>query len=554
MVLGRRYRHLARYREVANILAKHGFGYLIGQLGLRELLPRWSERVQTKQRARLTAPQRVFYALEELGPTFVKLGQILSTRPDLIPREYIVELERLQDDVPPFPFEQVQEVIRQDQGKEITELYREFQPTPLASASIGQVHRAVLISGEEVVVKVQRPMIQQVIETDLEIMFDLARLLEARTSWGKFYRLVDIVEEFATSLLAELDYTVEGRNADRFKKMFTDDPTVYIPQVYWEYSTKRVLILEYVEAIKVSAVERLIRAGYSREKVAQNAVNALLKQIYVYGFFHADPHPGNLGVLPGERIVFMDFGQVGRIDAATREKAVDMILAMVRYDVGGVMRSLLDIGIAQHTVNKQVLRRDLTRLQEKYYGLPLSQISVGEALQELVDLSFKHQIRIPAEFTMVIKSLITMEGLVKQLDPKISMLDVAEPFARKLVRGRLTAQRLQRRALEALGELYGIMTRVPQQVENILGQVEEGELRLQLEHRNLNRVMQRLNIIANRIALSIMIAGLIVGSSLIAQRADAGSLWSLQIAEGGFVVAMAMGLWLIVAIFRTGRF
>lgn len=554
MPMGRRYRHLARYKEVANILAKHGFGYLFGQIGLRDLLPRWSERERIKTKTRMTAPQRVFSVLEELGPTFVKLGQILSTRPDLIPREYIAELERLQDDVPPFSFEQVQDIIRTDQGKEIPELFRDFAPVPLASASIGQVHRAVLLNGEEVVVKVQRPMIQQVIETDLEIMFDLARLIESRTNWGKFYRLVDVVEEFSTALLAELDYTVEGRNADRFQKMFADDPTVYIPAIYWENSTRRVLVMEYVEAVKVSAVEKLLEAGYSLERVAQNAVNALLKQIYVHGFFHADPHPGNLSVLPGEKIVFMDFGQVGRVDAAIREKGVDMILAMVRYDVNGVMRSLLEIGITQHTVNHQLLRRDMTRLQEKYYGLPMSQISVGEALQELIDLAYKHQIRIPAEFTLLIKSLVTMEGMVNQLNPEMSMLDIAEPFARRMVKGRMTPKRLQRRVIETLGEWYGFATRVPRQVENILGQVEEGEIRLQLEHRNLNRVMMRLNVIANRIALSIMIAGLIVGSSLISQRADSSSLWSLKIAEGGFVVAMAMGLWLIVAIFRTGRF
>ncbi|NLK50854.1 MAG: AarF/ABC1/UbiB kinase family protein [Syntrophomonadaceae bacterium] len=553
MPLVKRYRHLGRYREIANVLARHGFGYLIDQAGLRNLLHRRSIREGTEREERRTAPQRMFQALNELGPTFVKMGQILSTRPDLIPRDFMDQLVKLQDRVTPFSYTLVQEIFYEEQEKPLDELFSEFDPEPIASASMAQVHRARLHSGELVVVKVQRPDIQRTIEIDLEILFDLARMLEARTVWGKHYGLVDIVEEFSQTLRAELDFSLEGRNADRFHKLFADDPTVVIPQVYWDFSSRRILVIEYIEGTKLMPSE-LRKAGYNLERVAQHLVNAILKQIYYFGFFHADPHPGNLAVLPGERIVFMDFGQVGRIDQATREKAVNLVLAMVRYDVDGVLRGLLDIGVVHRKINRSALRRDLSRLQQKYYGLPLAEIPVGQALQELIDLSFRYEIRIPAEFALAIKCLITNEGVLQELDPTISLIELAEPLARGIIRQRLAPQAIRKTLTRTVQELWDFTHRVPRQVENVLGLLEEGEIKLQLEHQNLPRFFGRLNTIANRISLSILIASLIVGSSLIVKQVPESFLATLPIAEIGYLVAVAMGFWLVVSIVRSGRY
>ena len=554
MPLVKHFRHLARYREIANVLSRHGFGYLFDQAGLRDLLHRKSMAEGLERQGKLTTPQRLFMAINELGPTFIKMGQIISTRPDLVPWPYLEQLEKLQDMVPPFPYGQVEEIFIQEQNKPLEQVFTEFDPVPIASASMAQVHRAHLLTGESVVIKVQRPGIQRTIEMDLEILFDLARLLESRTVWGKHYGLVDIVEEFAQSLRAELDFTSEGRNADRFYNLFTGDSTVIIPKVYWEYSTRQLLVMEYIEGIKMSATEQLQEAGCNLQLVGRNFVNAILKQIYIFGFFHSDPHPGNLAVLPVEQVVFMDFGQVGRIDELTRAKALNLVLAMVRYDVDAVMRGLLDIGVVRRKVNRSALRRDLNRLQQKYYGLPMSQIDVGTALHELVDISYRYEIKIPAEFALAIKCLVTSEGVLQQLDPQISLLELAEPFARKIVRQRMAPKEIQRTLFRSALELWDVAHRVPKQLENVLGLVEEGELKVQLEHQNLHRFSMRLNMIANRLTLSILIGSLIVGSSLIVNRAPGSFLSRLPIAEIGYMVAAAMGFWLVVSIVRSGRF
>jgi len=541
-------------REIANVLSRHGFSYLFDQAGLQNLLHRRSVAEGAERQGKLTTPQRMFLAINELGPTFIKIGQIISTRPDLVPWPYLEQLEKLQDMVPPFPAEQVEEIFRQDQQKSLAEVFVDFESVPIASASIAQVHRARLMTGESVVIKVQRPDIQRVIELDLEILFGLARLLEARTVWGKHYGLVDTLEEFAQALRAELDFTSEGRNADRFYNLFSDDPGVVIPKVYWEYSSRRFLVMEYIDGIKMTSTEQLRSEGFDLQQIGRNFVNAILRQIYVFGFFHSDPHPGNLAVMPGAKIVFMDFGQVGRVDELTREKAVNLVLAMVRYDVDDVVRGLLDIGVVRRKVNRTALRRDLNRLQQKYYGMPVAQIEVGVALQELVDLSYRYEIKIPAEFALAIKCLVTSEGVLQQLDPEISLLELAEPFARRIVRQRMAPKEIQRSLTRAALEFWNVTHRVPKQVENVLGLMEEGELKVQLEHQNLHRFSGRLNIMANRLALSVLIGSLIIGSSLIVNRAPGAFLSRLPIAEIGYIAAAAMGFWLVVSIFRSGRF
>lgn len=553
LALVKRYRHIARYREIANVLARHGFGFIIDQAGLRGFLSRRSLEEGKEGAGYLTPPERLLRALGELGPTFIKLGQILSTRPDLIPREYLVQLEKLQDQVPPYPFEQVEELLKRELDGDWERIFDYIDPIALASASIGQVHQAALHSGESVVIKVQRPGVEQVVETDIEILFDVARLLESRTAWGRHYSLVGVVEEFAYSLSGELDYSREGRNADRMSALLADDPRVVIPKVYWEFSTRRVLVMEYVEAIKISSLDRLQEEKIDRQAVARNLVETILKQVYDFGFFHTDPHPGNLAVLPDGRLVFMDFGQVGRLDDHIREQAVSMILSMVRYDVDGVMRGLLEIGVVHQRVDRAALRRDLTRLQEKYYGLPLAEIHVGEALRELVDLSFTYRIRIPSEFALAIKCLITTEGVLEQLDPQISLLVLAENFARGVLRKRLEPSSIKRSLSRVLLETLGLAQSIPRRTENVLSLLEEGEIKIQLEHRNLRPVARSVNTFTNRLSLSILIGSLVVGSSFIA-RSSEGFLRTIPIAEIGFIAAAAMSVWLILSIIRSGRY
>lgn len=491
--------------------------------------------------------------LEELGPTYVKLGQLLSTRPDLIPREYIKELEKLQDQVPPFPFDQVRKVLEAE-GLVIEEMFAGFSAQPLASASIGQVHEATLKSGEKVVVKVQRPGIERVIETDLEILYELVSLVERRTSWAKLYQLAGIVDEFAGALRREMDFAQEGRNADKFRENFRQSEHVLIPKVYWDYTTRRVLVLEYIGGVKVSEFEHLARAGFDLKRVANHIVEALFNQAYDHGFFHADPHPGNIAVAPGEKIIFYDFGQVGTVDDVLKERCMDLVMSMVRYDVTEVTRALLQLGITTQHVNREELRRDVSRLQQKYYGMPLSQIHVGEALAELVSLSFKYQVRVPPELSLMVKMMMTIEGLITRLDPGMSIVELAEPYGAAILKKRFTPTKIRQGLRDIFIDHFIAARNLPREIEAIMSLLEEGELKIKLEHTNIKRLTSVVDVISNRIALSIIIAAIIVGTSLIVASNHDVLIPGLPLVKIGFVIAVILGLFLAYSIIRSGKY
>ncbi len=540
--------HFNRYREVLKILGHHGFGFAFDRLWTKDGKPR-GKRKDTF----LTAPERLRKVLEDLGPTYVKLGQLLSTRPDLLPAEYIRELEKLQDSVPPFPFEEVQRVL-EEEGLRTEEVFSHFSERPMASASIGQVHEAVLRTGEKVVVKVQRPGISRIIENDLEILYELVGVLEKRTSWGRLYQLSDILDEFASALRREMDFAQEGRNADKFRENFRDNNNVLIPKVYWEYTSRRVLVLEYIGGVKVSEFEQLVRAGFDLKRVANHIVEALFQQIYDHGFFHADPHPGNIAIAPGEKVVFYDFGQVGTVDEVLIERCMDLVMAMVRYDVNGVTRALLQIGIATRHVNREELRRDVSRLQQKYYGMPLSRIQVGEALGELVQLSFKYQVRVPPELSLMVKMMMTIEGLLSRLDPGLSAVEIAEPYGKKILKKRFSPERIRKEISDVLLDQYMAARNLPREIESIMNMMEEGELKLKLEHTNLNRLQTVLDVISNRISLSIIVGSIVVGSSLIVAGHREGFIPGVPLVEIGFATALVLGLFLAYSILKSGRY
>ncbi len=555
MRLRRRHKHLKRYREIANILLKHGFGYILHQLGLAEFLsiPR---KVLFKKECgieQFSMAQRVRLVLEELGPTFIKVGQIMSTRPDLLPPDYISELEKLQDRVSAFEFDAVKQQIERELGQPLKELFAEFNPKPLAAASIGQVHRAVLPGGQEVVVKVQRPDIEQIIETDLEIMYDVARFLENRSTWAEMYSFVEMVAEFDRTLHEELDYNAEGRNADIFRKNFAGDPGVLIPMIYWEYSTRKILTMEYVKGVKLNNLLAIERLGLNRSALARKVSQAIFKQILIDGFFHGDPHPGNLAALPGERIVFMDFGMVGYLVEETKSKIGNLMIALVSKSAGTVMKAVLDLGVVPKNVDKKLLRRDIDLLQRKYYEIPLSQISLSEALNDIMGVAFKYHIRMPTEFALLVKALLTLEGVARELDPELSIVKVAEPFGKRLLMERLSLQTLAKTAVKNLREFGDILFLLPKQVSDMLDLVAEGELKLKHQFPQVDEVLARVNIMTNRLAFSIVITGLIIGSAFLARKGSV-LLGQVPVAEMGFLVTGVMGFWFLVSILRSGGF
>lgn len=550
--LRKRYKHFHRYREIANILMRHGFGYLVHQLGLAEFAgPR--RPPDGGEGTALSRAQRLRLVLEELGPTFIKLGQMLSTRTDLLAPEYIQELEKLQDRVPPFPFAQVKERIQMELGQPMEEIFTDFDPVPLAAASIGQVHRAVLSGGREVVVKVERPGTEQLLSTDIEILYDVARLVDRHGPWREIYRWEEMVEEFERTVREEIDFTREGRHAETFRQHFAGDAAVYFPAVYWDYTTRKVLTLEYVAGVKLTSPEELLRAGIDGRLVARRLADAVLKQILLHGLFHGDPHPGNLAALPGDRVLFMDFGIVGRLNEQLKEQIGNLVLGLVRRSTPQVLRAVENLGVVPPHVNREMLYRDVDALREKYYAVPLGEINLAESLEDVMSVAFRHRIRVPAQFTLLVKTLVTLDGVVTQLDPQLSIVELARPFGRRLFARRFSPEGLQRLVIEHLEDYHQLFTHLPRRLDRVLDQAGRGELRIKTINPEMNRLLGRINAMVNRLVLGILLGSLIVGSSLVIGRGYT-AFFGLPLAEVGFAAGGLTALALIVSILRSRRF
>ncbi|WP_338824614.1 putative protein kinase UbiB [Moorella humiferrea] len=553
MSLRRRYIHLNRYRQIVNVLARYGFGYLLDQMGLGELILK-----RQRQQSALSAGERLRLALAELGPTFIKLGQLLSTRTDLLPPDIVTELARLQDRVPPFSFAEVKDTVEKELGRPLEEVFLQFCAEPLAAASIGQVHRAALPGDKQVVVKVQRPGIAERVRIDLEILFDLARLARHHTVYGRIYDFPRMVEEFARSMEAELDYTVEGRNTDRLRENMAGNAQVYIPKVYWDYTTVRVLTQEYVEAVKLNDLEEIDRQGYNRRRIAVNLARAVYQQIFIDGFFHGDPHPGNLAVLPGDVIVFMDFGLMGILSEERREQFIDLLLGIVRRRSQDVLRTITAMGMVPEGVDKGALRHDLDVLRDRYYHVPLSQIHLGRALEELMHLAFKYHLRLPPELTVLAKTLITLEGLARKLDPDLELAELAEPYGRELLRRRFSASALRQALTDNLSLTWDMLKHLPRRLEDIVDRLEGGGLTVKVEHQNLRALVNHLDRIVNKLTVSIVLLAfsIIMASLIISAALGAPSnsiFFRLPTLEIGFGAAGLMLIWLLAAIWRGGR-
>jgi len=554
--LKRRYKNINRLRQIVNILIKYGFDYFVKQLGLTNLISKGGKILKLKPSkiAQLPLPVRVRLALEELGPTFVKLGQILSTRPDLIPPDYIEELQKLQDKVPPFAYEQVEQIIKRELGAKVLEIFESLEQKPFAAASLGQVHQAILKDGEKVVVKVQRPDIEKIIETDLDILFHLARLTERHIPASRLYDPVGIVEEFAKAIRLELDYGTEGRNAERFKKNFEGDETIYTPKIYWESSSKRILTMELIKGIKINNLKKLDKAGYNRKKIAENGAKAFMKQILIDGFFHADPHPGNMLVMKEGIIGFMDFGMMGRLDEEMKEKGVDLFIAIMERNPNKIINEMLDLGIAPSEIDLPSLKIDIREMLDQYYDKSLKEIKLGELISQLVEISIKYHIKMPAEFALLGKSLITIEGIGSELDPDFNLAEIAKPYAKDLILERKSPQRLFTKLLNDLSELYNLIILIPRQLNKTLKKMEKGTFKLEFQHRGLENLISALDKSTNRLSYSLILAAIIIGSSLIMQTDKGPHFMGFPvIGVLGFLISGVLGLGLVIMILRSGK-
>ena len=549
------YQRVGRYREVAGVLTRHGFGYVLDQSGLRRLAswPFWHSGGPSSDGV-VSAPRRLRRAIEELGPTAIKLGQFLSTRPDLLPPEFIRELETLQDALPPFPCEQVRAQIQAELGRPLEELYGELEPEPIAAASLAQVHRARLPSGEEVVVKVQRPGIEGRIEVDLAILADLAAALESRAEWARLSGLVDLVDELGRSLRDEFDFAGEGRSADVMRSNSAGESGVRIPRVHWDRTARRVLTLERVGGIKVGDAGALRAAGLDPEVIARSFARTLLRQMLVDGFFHGDPHPGNVLVDRDGRIVLMDFGMVGELDERMRADLVALVTALVRQDVEGMTRILLALNAARVRVDVGQLRRDLARLLRRYYRTSLREVPVGEAIDEGLRLARRHHLRLPSDLMLLAKALVTMEGIVACLDPGLSIVEVAEPFGRELLARRLSPQHLQSALATSFTQAGHLAMSLPQRVASLLEMAERGELTVRVESAREAEPWPERETLVNRLALALVVAAGSIGTALLFQAAVGPAIGGMPLlALGALLTTTGLGALLVLGVLRSGR-
>ncbi len=556
--INRNIRTIRRYRNVLGILIKYGFGHVVEQLNINYYLELGRRIVTlgtaTKEIERLTQPERLRLAMVELGPTFIKLGQILSTRPDIIPKEYADEFGKLQDKVPSIPFEEIELQIQRELGYPVDELFSDFSPIPIAAASIAQVHRGRLKSGEEVVIKIRRPGIKQIVETDVDILIGLAYLIENHIPTAEIYDPISVVKEFRRTISREMDFTREGHTIDRFAANFAKSTTVHVPRVHWPLTGEGVLTMEYIEGIKVSNLQLLQEAGYDLKEIARNGADVFLKQVLVDGLFHGDPHPGNFFILQGNRICMLDYGMVGRLDSELKYQLADLLLAILQRDVDNVISLLLYSGDITEDINTKHLKRDLSELIDDYYEIPLQEINAGKLLTEFIEILTHYRIKFPADLMLLGKALITIEGIGRQLDPDFNMIEHLRPFMEKLMREKVTPANVSKEMMR-VAQSYGALAKnLPRDIKEFINRVNRNKFKIDLEHRGLEKLITDLDKSSNRLSFSMLIAALIVGSSLIMQTNKGPMLFGFPVLGFlGYSIAAFLGLWLAIAILRSGR-
>ena len=561
MVIGnvtQKIRNVKRLRQISHIFVKYGFGYIVDRLNIdQNLVGRKIIKIASAKKLDvfdIPIPVRIRKMMEELGPAFIKLGQVLSTRPDLIPLEFCQELEKLQNEVPAFAYEKAKEQIENELKEPIDKLFSSFSVDSFAAASLSQVYMAESKSGEKLVVKVQRPDIEKTIRADLDILYTLAQLAEKYIEEIRLYNPTVVVDEFKKTILREIDFSLEAKNIDRFRRNFKDDNTVYIFKVMHHLSTKKILTMERLEGIKASNVNEIGRIGLDKRQIAINGADAILKQIFMHGFFHADPHPGNIFVLKDGRIAFLDFGMVGRIDAETREQISGILVAIIHRDTKGIIETFVSMGAVEKDTGVKKLNLDLTDFVENYYEIPLKDLRMDQFLPDLINIISHNRIKVPADFFLLSKALITIESVGKKMSPDFNAVYQAKPFVERLVKERYSTKNIVRGVKGFLKGLYILTNLLPRDLTIILNKIKKGTLRVEFEHRGLENLIHVLDKVSNRVAFSLVIAALIVGSSIIMQADKGPILFDFPVLGViGFVAAGIMGLWLAIAILRSGR-
>ncbi|HEY7602709.1 MAG TPA: AarF/ABC1/UbiB kinase family protein [Gaiellaceae bacterium] len=549
-------RSLGRMSEIAQVAVRHGFGYWLETHKLTDLLP-WprSPAALEAQASPAARGRHLREMLDELGPTFVKFGQLLSTRPDIVPPDIIAELRALQDDVTPFAFSEVERVVREELELPIEKLFTSFDEKPMAAASIGQVHRAVLPNGKPVAVKVQRPDAPRQIEADLSLLYQAARIAKERVRALDFIDARALVDEFARSIRHELDYRAEARNAQTFHRHFAGHPHVRIPHVYWSYSRQRVLTLELLEGEQVADLRLEAFTMDERRHLAYLITEAWMTMIFRHGFFHADPHPANILLIGGDHIGLVDFGQAGKLSDDDMSKLTALFIDAAEENVDALARRLGDLGVRYDRAREGELTQELRELYYKYYGARLSEIDPLQVIREAFALIYSQNLRLPTRFVLLDKAIATVGAVGVELYPDFNVFEVAKPYARDLMLSRYTPRRVMSRARKEARAIAGIVRETPYQVHDILESLRDGQIEVGFVHKGLDEFMHKLDVAFNRLVIALVVAGGLIGSSLIGIFAEGGPhvLGLHVISLIGFALSTVLGVWLLIGVIRSGR-
>ena len=547
-------RQLGRLSEIAQVAARHGFGYLFDSRRLSDGFSRRHRELDLGEGS--TRGHRLRAMLDELGPTFVKFGQLLSTRPDVVPPDIIFELKGLQDAVTPFPFAEAEETIQAEFGLSVEQLFLEFDETPVAAASIGQVHRAVLPNGRRVVVKVQRPDAPRQIEADLELLYQAARLARERIKALEFIDPVSLVDEFARTIRQELDYRMEARNAEQFHRQFAGDAHVRIPRVHWSYSRSRVLTLDRLDGVHLRDLDLETYTIEERGRLANLIAEAWMTMIFRHGFFHADPHPSNIMILEQTgQIGLVDFGMAGKLSGEDMSRLTRLFIDAVNENLDALPRDLAALGVRYPKEKEQEFAAELRERYYRYYGARLDEIDPIQVIREVFAVIFRMHLELPTRFLMLDRAIATLGSVGTELFPDFNVFEVAKPYARELMLERFTPRRIALRTRQQGTDYLRILLEAPYQVADTLEQARDGQIEVGFRHEGLDELFHRLDLVFNRLTIGIVSVGGIIGSSLIGIFAEAGPrIFGLNsVSLIGFTLSAMLAIWLVWGVVRSGR-
>ncbi|MEO6095929.1 MAG: AarF/ABC1/UbiB kinase family protein [Fibrobacteria bacterium] len=549
--LSKTYRNINRFREILGVFVKHGFGDLSDILHLDKYLDLGTKYFRLPPRAaaaHLTRPERFRTALEELGPTFIKLGQMVGNRPDLLAPEWAAALEKLQDDVPPFPSAEAKAVVASQFGMPVASLFRHFGELPIASASMAQVYKAELLTGEKVAVKVQRPGIEDLVKVDLEIMFHLAYLLEKYVQGMDVLNPMSICEEFERTIVKELDFSLEASQMERFAQASADLPNFYVPKVHRSLTSRMVITIEFIDGMKVSNLEGIRNAGMDPGRIADDLSQVLMHQVFTQGFFHADPHPGNILVMADRTICFLDYGMVGSLSPTHRDRLLDILVGVAEQDPARIAKTLIQLAYQPSDIVED-LEFQVGELLEAYSFVTLKDFRIGEFLNRLIRLIINNRLRMPPGFFLMLKAVVTLEGVSRRLDPHFDMVESIKPFAKKAMKERLRPGRLARDMYFGAMDLTPMLKEFPAQARDILGLIKRGKLRIEFQHLGLEPILKTHERMMTRLVFALVLASLIIGSSLVVLSGIPPKWYGVPvIGVAGFVSAAFVGFWLLVSI------